>query len=126
MCIRDSIRDVASDDPQNPDRWMLHQAANDGFRGLFLVSFDGPSAAANGPHGLVILSNGDNDAMLFNCAMARAMLEALEPAGFDLGRVPDVAAGFDTTGMRQEEIVNLGFKGLVLDAFAEAPGFELG
>ena len=28
--------------------------------------------------------------------------------------------------MRQEEIVNLGFKGLVLDAFAEAPGFELG
>ena len=57
---------------------------------------------------------------------AGAMLEALEPAGFDLGRVPDVAAGFDTTGMRQEEIVNLGFKGLVLDAFAEAPGFELG
>ena len=105
---------------------MLHQAANDGFRGLFLVCFDGPSAAANGPRGLVVLSNGDNDAMLFNCAMARAMLEALEPAGFDLGRVPDVAAGFDTTGMRQEEIVNLGFKGLVLDAFAEAPGFELG
>ena len=112
-------------DPQNPDRWMLHQAANDGFRGLFLVCFDGPSAA-NGPRGLVVLSNGDNDAMLFNMAMARAMLEALEPAGFDLGRVPDVAAGFDTTGMRQEEIVNLGFKGLVLDAFAEAPGFELG
>ena len=104
---------------------MLHQAANDGFRGLFLVCFDGPSAT-NGPRGLVVLSNGDNDAMLFNCAMARAMLEALEPAGFDLGRVPDVAAGFDTTGMRQEEIVNLGFKGLVLDAFAEAPGFELG
>ena len=24
------------------------------------------------------------------------------------------------------QIVNLGFKGLVLDAFAEAPGFELG
>ena len=91
------IRDVASGDPQNPDRWMLHQAANDGFRGLFLVCFDGPSAAANGPSGLVILSNGDNDAMLFNMAMARAMLEALEPAGFDLGRVPDVAAGFDTS-----------------------------
>ena len=54
------------------------------------------------------------------------VLAPLEPAGFDLGRVPDVAAGFDTAGMRQEEIVNLGFKGLVLDAFAEAPGFELG
>ena len=36
------------------------------------------------------------------------------------------AAGFDSSGLKQEEIVNLGFKSLVLDAFAEAPGFELG
>ena len=120
------IRDVASGDLQNPDRWMLHQAANDGFRGLFLVCFDGPSAA-NGPRGLVVLSNGDNDAMLFNCAMARAMLEGLGPvAGLDFSTVPDPSAGFDSSGLKQEEIVNLGFKSLVLDAFEEAPGFELG
>ena len=113
-------------DPQNPDRWMLHQAANDGFRGLFLVCFDGPSAT-NGPRGLVVLSNGDNDAMLFNCAMARAMLEGLGPvAGLDFSTVPDPSAGFDSSGLKQEEIVNLGFKSLVLDAFEEAPGFELG
>ena len=105
---------------------MLHQAANDGFRGL-LVCFDGPSAAANGPHGLVVLSNGDNHAMLFNCAMARAILEGLGPvAGLDFSTVPDPSAGFDSSGLKQEEIVNLGFKSLVLDAFEEAPGFELG
>ena len=118
--------DVPSSEPARPNRWMLHQAANDGFRGLFLVCFDGPSAA-NGPRGLVILSNGDNDAMLFNCAMARAMLEGLGPvAGLDFSTVPDPSAGFDSSGLKQEEIVNLGFKSLVLDAFEEAPGFELG
>ena len=73
---RDVTASFHAGDAQNPDRWMLHQAANDGFRGLFLVCFDGPSAT-NGPRGLVVLSNGDNDAMLFNCAMARAMLEGL-------------------------------------------------
>ena len=64
--------------------------------------------------------------MLFNCAMARAMLEGLGVAGLDFSTVPDPSAGFDSSGLRQEEIVNLGFKSLVLDAFEEAPGFELG
>ena len=63
-------------------------------------------------------------------ALARELLPhpSLGPpiSRLDFGRVPDAAAGFDTGGLRQEEIVNLGFKGLVLDAFAEAPGFELG
>ena len=55
--------------------------------------------------GLVVLSNGDNDAMLFNCAMARAMLEGLGPvAGLDLS-TPDPSAGFDSSGPKQEEIV---------------------
>jgi hypothetical protein len=38
-------------------RWMLHQAANDGFRGVLLVCFDGPDAS-DGPRGLVVLANG--------------------------------------------------------------------
>ena len=40
-------------------KWMLHQAANDGFRGLYLVCFDGPDAV-DGPRGFVVLCNGDN------------------------------------------------------------------
>ena len=75
---------------------MLHQAANDGFRGLFLVCFDGPSAA-NGPRGLVVLSNGDNDAMLFNCAMARAMPARSGPPNQDFSRQPKHASTWAST-----------------------------
>jgi hypothetical protein len=53
------VFDVASEGGGPPNRWMLHQAANDGFRGLLLVCFDGPDAAA-GPRGFVAICNGDN------------------------------------------------------------------
>ena len=59
---------------------MLHQAANDGFRGVLLVCFDGPDAA-NGPRGMVVLSNGNNQGMLVNCAVTRALLSS--DAAFD-------------------------------------------
>ena len=50
--------DVPSSEPARPNRWMLHQAANDGFRGVLLMCFDGPDADS-GPRGLVVLANGD-------------------------------------------------------------------
>ena len=104
---------------------MLHQRPTTAFRGLFLWRLRW--AATNGPRGLVILSNGDNDAMLFNCAMARAIVVASPVAGLGLlDAVLDPSAGFDSSGLKQEEIVNLGFKSLVLTPPAEAPGFELG
>ena len=56
------IFEAAEPGQPTPSKWMLHQAANDGFRGLFLVKFDGPEYA--GPSGLVVLVNGDNDGML--------------------------------------------------------------
>ena len=114
--------DVASSECSRPNRWMLHQAANDGFRGLLLVCFDGPDADA-GPCGLVLLCNGDNNGMLLNCALARVLLasRAAFPRpiqGFDLGKVPDMEDGFNTAGLKQEEIVNFGLRDLVLDAFS--------
>ena len=62
--------------------------------------------------------------MLLNCALARALLASPDAfpggiEGLDFGRVPDVADGFDATGLRQEEIVNLGLRDLVLEAFVE-------
>ena len=85
--------------------------------------FDGPDAAA-GPRGLVVLSNGNNQAMLLNAALTRALLAA--PAAFspplgglDWSRVPSMDGGFSTEGMKQEEIVNLGLKDLVLQAFVK-------
>ena len=57
---------------------MLHQAANDGFRGVYMVCFDGPDYdAAPGPRGFVLLSNGDNQAMFMNCEVCRALLQYL-------------------------------------------------
>ena len=73
--------DVPSSEPARPNRWMLHQAANDGFRGVLLMCFDGPDAD-NGPRGLVVLANGDNQAMLLVAAYAlrRWNLSARFPA----------------------------------------------
>ena len=104
-----------------PNRWMLHQAANDGFRGVLLVCFDGPDAA-RGPRGLVAICNGDNQGMLLNCALSRALLTsdaAFSPPlqNVDWSRVPSMEDGFSTEGMKQEEIVNLGLRELVLNAF---------
>ena len=56
-------------------RWMLHQAANDGFRGVLLVCFDGPDAAA-GPRGFVLLANrelGDTVVTAFTLGCGRAL-----------------------------------------------------
>ena len=105
-------------DTSEGSRWMLHQAANDGFRGLYLVCFAGPGAAA-GPTGLVILANGDNSAVPLICAVARRLLESpnLVATGLDWSRVPAPDTAFSVAGLRQEEIVNLGYKELLLNAF---------
>ena len=49
---------------------MLHQAANDGVRGLYALCFEGPDRGK----GFVVLSNGDNPAVLFQCELARFLL----------------------------------------------------
>ena len=101
-------------------KWMLHQASNNGFRGIYLVCFDGPDAE-DGPRGFVVLSNGDNNAMLLNCAVVRLLLQstaAFQPplTGLDWSRAPPMDT-FNMDGMKQEEIVNLGYQELVLNAF---------
>jgi CubicO group peptidase (beta-lactamase class C family) len=118
------VFDVQSEGGGPPNRWMLHQAANDGYRGVLLICFDGPDAA-QGPRGLVVICNGDNQGMLLNCAVSRALLAspaAFSPPlqGLDWDRVPSMDEGFSTEGMKQEEIVNLGLRGLVLNAFVDA------
>lgn len=53
-----------------PNKIMLHQAANDGFRGVYMLCFEGPDKGK----GFVILSNGDNPAVLFQGELARLLL----------------------------------------------------
>ena len=96
------------------NRLMLHQAANDGFRGVFLVCFDGPDAAG-GPTGLVLLCNGDNKGMFMNCEACLLLLKRLRLSGLDWAAVE--GRTFDPAQISQEQIVNLGLKTLVLAAF---------
>eukprot|EP00947_MAST-08B_sp_MAST-8B-sp1_P003169 g3169.t1 len=98
-----------------PNRIMCHQAANDGFRGVYMVCFDGPAAAEHGPKGFVLLANGDNKAVPFQSELSRALLDRLQIGGIDWKRVEGRA--FRADGIKQEEIVNFGLKALVLDAF---------
>ena len=117
------VFDVVSSSGGAPSRWMLHQAANDGFRGVLLVCFDGPDAA-DGPRGIVVLCNGDNQGMLLNAALCRELLKSASTfspplQGLEWSRVPSMEGGFSTEGMKQEEIVNLGLKELVLNAFVQ-------
>ena len=46
-----------------PNRIMLHQAANEGFRGVYMLCFAGPDRG----RGFVLLCNGDNPAVYFQC-----------------------------------------------------------
>lgn len=101
-----------------PNKLMLHQAANEGFRGVYLVCFDGPDRGK----GFVLLCNGDNPAVLFQCEAARLLLgptpSGLAIAGCDFSTLPDISS-FDISTMQQETIVNLGLKELVLAGFQQ-------
>ena len=100
-----------------PNKLMLHQAANEGFRGVYFVCFSGPDRGK----GFVLLCNGDNPAVMAQSEAARYLLngtEGLGITGIDFTQVKS----FDMTGLKQEEIVNLGLKELVLSGFVQSNG----
>ena len=99
-----------------PNKLMLHQAANEGFRGVYLVCFEGPDRGK----GFTLLCNGDNPAVLFQCEACRLLLgpSYLGIAGVDFSALPAISS-FDMGGLRQETIVNLGLKELVLAGFSQ-------
>jgi hypothetical protein len=97
------------------NRFLLHQAANDGFRGLFLVCFDGPDAG----RGFVVLSNGNNNAMFLNAELSTWLCKSMGFQGMDWSLLKTKVENFDIANMKQEEIVNLGLKELVFKAFIQ-------
>jgi hypothetical protein len=58
-------------------QYARYQAANDGFRGVFMVCFEGPDEGK----GFVILANGDNPAVFLQCELARLLLGHSEGKG---------------------------------------------
>lgn len=89
---------------------MLHQGANDGFRCIFAHCFDGPDRGK----GFVILCNSDFKGVLFNAEVSQLILKAFNMQGIDFSKFKmDFTAG----SLKQEEVVNMGYKNLVFDAF---------
>lgn len=93
------------------NRFALHQGANDGFRALSLHCFKGPDRGK----GFTILCNADNNGVPFVAEAARLLLRELKVTGVDFERWSD--ARFDLTRIPEEQIVNRGYKELLLSAF---------
>ena len=96
------------------NRFSLHQGANDGFRSVFLHCFSGPDKGA----GLVVCANGDNRAMILISELMQCILKQMRLSGVDLSKFMD-GSQFKFDEMKQEEIVNFGYKSMVFDAFED-------
>lgn len=91
-------------------KWALHQGANEGFRALFLQCFSGPDAGK----GFVIFANGDNKAVVLVARIAQEILKELKVSSVDVSKFQ---AEFNSKNLEQAQIVNLGYKELVFNAF---------
>lgn len=92
------------------NRFAVHQGANDGFRALYAYCFSGPDLGK----GFVILSNADHQAVPFTAEVAQVLLRHLDVSGIDF---TIVNRHFAPDHGNQEQIVNLGYKRLLFDAF---------
>lgn len=96
-----------------PNRFMIHQGANDGFRCLFLHCFDGPDRG----FGLSVFASADLKGVLFNAEVTQIVLKHMRIQGIDFSRFK---SEFTFESLPQEQIVNMGYKNLVFDAFEPA------
>lgn len=96
-----------------PNKFMLHQGANEGFRALFLHCFSGPHRG----QGVVILCNADNKGVSFIAEATQVILQDFKPEGILLDQFKNK---FDPTQFSQEHIVNMGYQQLLFSAFQPA------
>ena len=92
------------------NEFLLHQGANDGFRAIYLYCYKGPDKYK----GVTILCNGELDGVLLNGSLMQEILIALNISGIDYSKFEK---SFSTDNLIQEEVVNIGYKNLVLNAF---------
>jgi allantoicase len=92
------------------NRVAIHQGANEGFRAIYIYAFSGPDAGK----GFVVLCNADNRGVRFIAEVAQTLLKALDVSGVDFAKF---SSNFDYSKLSQEQIVNLGYKNLVFNAF---------
>ncbi|MFS4460707.1 serine hydrolase [Bdellovibrio sp. HCB2-146] len=94
-----------------PNRLMIHQGANEGFRCLFVHCYNGPSTGL----GFTILCNAELNGVLFISEVAQALLSEFKMEGIDTKLFKKT---FVTADLSQEEVVNIGYRDLIFNAFA--------
>lgn len=93
-----------------PNQIAIHQAANDGFRGVFLACFKGPDAGKS----IVLLNNGDNNATFMNAEILQILLQHFNWQGIDFSRFKRESS---IENVAQEQIVNNAYLNMVFSAF---------
>jgi len=93
------------------NKFMLHQGANNGFRSIYLYCFSGPDKHK----GISILCNGELEGVLLNSFITQEVLKELNVSGIDFSKFE---SGFSVESLSAEEIVNIGYKKLIFDAFS--------
>ena len=93
-----------------PNKFAIHQGANDGFRCIYVHCFSGPDRGK----GLVALCNGELNGVLFNAEVAQAVFSEFNIEGIDTNKFNK---DFSLSSIPQEEIVNIGYKNLLFNAF---------
>lgn len=88
----------------------IHQGANEGFRCLYIHCVSGPDAG----NGLTLLCNADSKGVLFNAEVAQEILKELNISGIDFSRF---RAHFNSENVSSENLVNVGYRSLLFDAF---------
>ena len=88
----------------------LHQGANEGFRCLYIHCVSGPDTGS----GLVILCNADDKGVLFIAEVAQEVLKELKISGIDFNKFK---THFDEKNITSENLVNVGYKNLLFNAF---------
>ena len=93
-----------------PNRFAVHQGANDGCRALFAHCFRGPDTGA----GVVICASGEERAVDCIAEVARILLQHLGVRGIDWTRLGEPVATADAP---PEQRVNIGYRELLFRAF---------
>jgi len=88
----------------------IHQGANDGFRSIYIHCFSGPDKGL----GFVIQCSGELNGVLFISEVSHLILKKLNLSGIDYNRFE---GHFNSEQIPQEQVVNIGYKSLIFDAF---------
>jgi hypothetical protein len=96
----------------------VHQGANDGFRAIYIYCISGPSRGA----GFVIQAVGELNAVLFISEVSQLLLKELSIEGIDFSKFK---SNFSADKISPEQIVNMGYKNLIFDAFIKTRPEEI-